>query len=138
MIDDQPLFVREFGLFSTTFRRVDGQEIIAPNALLSSTKLVHNMRRSNSMYVPITNCCYRSGTDVLHRWETTNLMVSYNTPLDVLEELKNRLRLYITENNREWAGFDFNIDKMEFQNAIWLIIAIQRKFLSCSWSNQLL
>lgn len=45
----QPLFVREFGLFSTTFRRVDGQEIIAPNALLSSTKLVHNLRRSNSM-----------------------------------------------------------------------------------------
>lgn len=54
-------------------------------------------------------------------------MVSYNTPLDVLEELKNRLRSYITENSREWAGFDFNIDKMEFQNAIWLIIAIQRE-----------
>lgn len=45
----QPLLVREFGLFSTTFRRVDGQEIIAPNALLASTKLVHNLRRSNSM-----------------------------------------------------------------------------------------
>ncbi|KAJ8453651.1 hypothetical protein ONZ51_g13479 [Trametes cubensis] len=29
MIDDQS-FVREFGLFSTTFRRVDGMEIIAP------------------------------------------------------------------------------------------------------------
>ncbi|CAE6495620.1 unnamed protein product, partial [Rhizoctonia solani] len=29
MIDDQALFVKEFGLFSTTFRRVDGQEIIA-------------------------------------------------------------------------------------------------------------
>jgi small-conductance mechanosensitive channel len=45
----QVLFVREFGLFSTTFRRVDGQEIIAPNALLASTKLVHNLRRSKSM-----------------------------------------------------------------------------------------
>ena len=43
------LFVKEFGLFSTTFRRVDGQEVIAPNALLASTKLVHNLRRSNSM-----------------------------------------------------------------------------------------
>jgi len=41
--------VREFGLFSTTFRRVDGQEIIAPNALLASAKLVHNLRRSKSM-----------------------------------------------------------------------------------------
>ena len=56
-------------------------------------------------------------------------MVSYDTPLDVLEELKNRLRSYTTENSREWAGFDFNIDKMKFQNAIWLIIAIQRERL---------
>jgi len=51
MIDEQYLVVKEFGLFSTIFRRVDGQEIIVPNSLLSSTKLVHNMRRSTSMYV---------------------------------------------------------------------------------------
>ena len=40
------MFVKEFGLFSTTFRRVDGQEIIAPNSLLSSSKLQrkHSMR----------------------------------------------------------------------------------------------
>lgn len=56
-------------------------------------------------------------------------MVSYDTPLEVLEQLKTRLRQYITDNNREWAGFDFNIDKMEFQNAIWLIIAIQRVYI---------
>ena len=43
------LFVKEFGLFSATFRRVDGQEVIAPNALLARTKLVHNLRRSKSM-----------------------------------------------------------------------------------------
>jgi len=53
LIDDQVLFVREFGLFSTTFRRVDGMEVIAPNSLLSSAKLVHNLRRSNAMYVSI-------------------------------------------------------------------------------------
>lgn len=51
MIDEHYLVVKEFGLFSTIFRRVDGQEIIVPNSLLSSTKLVHNMRRSTSMYV---------------------------------------------------------------------------------------
>ncbi len=49
----QVLYVKEFGLFSTTFRRVDGQEIIAPNALLASSKLVHNLRRSKSMYAII-------------------------------------------------------------------------------------
>ena len=45
----KPMFVREFGLFSTTFRRVDGQEVIAPNSLLAGSKLVHNLRRSSSM-----------------------------------------------------------------------------------------
>ena len=48
MIDDNVMFVKEFGLFSTTFRRVDGQEIVAPNSILASTKLVHNVRRSGS------------------------------------------------------------------------------------------
>ena len=43
------MFVVEFGLFATTFKRVDGQTVIAPNALLASAKTVHNLRRSSSM-----------------------------------------------------------------------------------------
>ncbi|QRV74331.1 transporter, small conductance mechanosensitive ion channel (MscS) family protein [Ceratobasidium sp. AG-Ba] len=101
MIDDQALFVKEFGLFSTTFRRVDGQEIIAPNALLASVKLIHNVRRSGSM------------------WETTDLQVGYDTPLEVLEKLRQRLKQYVAANSREWGGgCEINIDKMEYQNAI--------------------
>ncbi|KAG2156193.1 Mechanosensitive ion channel-domain-containing protein [Suillus clintonianus] len=111
MIDDQYLIVKEFGLFSTTFRRVDGQEIIAPNSLLSSTKLVHNLRRSNSM------------------WESTTLMIAYNTPLELVEQLKARIQAYIAANNREWSGSSVNIDKMEFQNAIHLTVAVERKSL---------
>ncbi|KAG6814285.1 hypothetical protein H0H92_013410 [Tricholoma furcatifolium] len=110
MIDDQFLYVREFGLFSTTFRRTDGQEIIAPNALLSSTKLVHNMRRSKSM------------------WESTTLTISYNTPLDTIEQIKTRINAYVAANNREWSGCALNIDKMEYQNAISLIVAMERKY----------
>ncbi|KAI0641891.1 Mechanosensitive ion channel-domain-containing protein [Trametes meyenii] len=109
MIDDQPLFVREFGLFSTTFRRVDGMEIIAPNALLASSKLVHNLRRSNSM------------------WESTTLMVSYDTPLEVIEQLRIRLQGYVSANNREWSGVLVNIDKMEYQNAIHLTVAMEHR-----------
>ncbi|KAI0065583.1 hypothetical protein BV25DRAFT_1708104 [Artomyces pyxidatus] len=109
MIDDQPLFVKEFGLFSTTFTRVDGQEIIAPNALLSGSKLVHNMRRSSSM------------------WETTNLTVAYDTPLEVIEQLKSKLTAYVAEKSRDWSGMAINIDKMEFQNAITLIIAMEHR-----------
>ncbi|KAF8160952.1 Mechanosensitive ion channel-domain-containing protein [Crassisporium funariophilum] len=109
MIDDQVLFVTEFGLFSTTFRRVDGQQVIAPNALLASTKLVHNLRRSKSM------------------WETTKLMVSYNTSMEVIEQLRSKISSYINSNSREWSGFALNIDKMEFQNAIHLIVAMEHR-----------
>lgn len=111
MIDDQPLFVREFGLFSTTFTRVDGQEIVAPNALLANSKLVHNLRRSNSM------------------WETTNLMVSFDTPLENIETLRRRLEDYVNDdkNRREWSGVALNIEKMEFQNAIHLIVAMEHR-----------
>ncbi|KAH7887623.1 Mechanosensitive ion channel-domain-containing protein [Phlebopus sp. FC_14] len=109
MIDEQYLVVKEFGLFSTTFRRVDGQEIIVPNSLLSSTKLVHNMRRSNSM------------------WETTTIMISYSTSLELVEQLRLRIQAYVSANSREWSGCGVNIDKMEYQNAIHLIIAVERK-----------
>lgn len=43
------------------------------------------------------------------RWETTTLMVAYDTPLSVLDELRTRYRAYIAENSREWAGCDFNM-----------------------------
>ncbi|PFH45314.1 hypothetical protein AMATHDRAFT_71842 [Amanita thiersii Skay4041] len=109
MIDDQPLFVREFGLFSTTFRKVDGQEIIAPNSLLASSKLVHNLRRSRSM------------------WETTTITVSYSTPMEVMEEVKSKISHYIACNNRDWSGFSLYIDKMEYQNALHLIVAMEHR-----------
>jgi small-conductance mechanosensitive channel len=109
MIDDQILFVQEFGLFSTTFKRVDGMQVIAPNALLSGSKIVHNLRRAGSM------------------WETTNLMISYDTPLEVVEQLRQRVKQYVANNSREWSAAEINIDKMEYQNAIHLIVAMERE-----------
>ncbi|KAF8586433.1 hypothetical protein K439DRAFT_1340945 [Ramaria rubella] len=114
MIDDQVLLVREFGLFSTIFRRVDGQEIIAPNAILASNKLIHNLRRSSSM------------------WETTVLNIGYDTPLEAVEQLKSRLKAYVAENSREWLDCSVNLDKMEYQNAIFLNIGMQHK---SNWQN---
>lgn len=32
----------------------------------------------------------------------------------------------MTENSRDWSGMDFNIDKMEYQNAIHIIVAMER------------
>ncbi|KAJ7760396.1 Mechanosensitive ion channel-domain-containing protein [Mycena metata] len=118
MIDDQVLMVREFGLFATTFRRVDGQEIIAPNSLLASSKLVHNSVSSFA------------------RWETTNLTVSYDTPLEVLEELRVRINAYVAANNREWSNCALNIDKMEYQNAIHLIVAMEHRANWQDWGGR--
>jgi hypothetical protein len=58
------------------------------------------------------------------------LTISYNTPLGIIEQLRSRLQQYISENNRDFVAFNLNIDKMEFQNAIWLVIAIQRMYIS--------
>jgi hypothetical protein len=62
-------------------------------------------------------------------WESTTLMIAYNTPLELVEQLKARIQAYITANNREWSGSAVNIDKMEFQNAIHLTVAVERECL---------
>ncbi|KAG8984674.1 hypothetical protein FRB90_005179 [Tulasnella sp. 427] len=120
LIDDMVLFVKEFGLFATTFRRVDGQEVVAPNSLLASAKLIHNVRRSGSM------------------WESTNLQIGYETPLEIIEQLKVRLRQYMAENNREWAspGVEIWIDSMKFQNCINLVIAIEHRNNWQEWGGR--
>jgi hypothetical protein len=122
------MFVREFGLFSTTFRRVDGQEVIAPNSLLSGSKLVHNLRRSNSMYVKFTKVGLYVA-NISFRWESTPLTIAYDTPLKDIETLRRRLEEYIQdeENRRQWNNVVVNIDKMEFQNSIHLVVAMEHK-----------
>ena len=64
--------------------------------------------------------------------------MSYNTSIEVIEQLRLKISAYITANSREWSGFALNIDKMEFQNALHLIVAIERKSdldLSVQWRN---
>jgi hypothetical protein len=63
-----------------------------------------------------------------HRWETTTLTVAYDTSMEVIERLKSKINAYISTNSREWSGFSLNIDTMEYQNAISLIVAIERTY----------
>lgn len=65
-----------------------------------------------------------------HRWETTTLMVSYNTPIEVIEHLRLKIGEYISANSREWSNSALWIDKMEFQNALHLTVAIERQYLA--------
>jgi len=55
-------------------------------------------------------------------------MISYDTPLSIVEQLRSRISNYISENNREWNNSAVWIDKMEFQNVIHLIIAMEREY----------
>jgi hypothetical protein len=61
------------------------------------------------------------------RAETTTIMIGYNTPLEIIEELKVRINQYVSDNSREWVSGGVLIDKMEYQNAIHLIIVMERK-----------
>lgn len=70
------------------------------------------------------------------RWETTNITVAYDTPLEVIETLQSRLRSYVQQNNREWSNVAVNIDTMEYQNALTLIIAMERKSVSTKCNHQ--
>lgn len=85
-IDGDPLVVKEFGLMSTVFERVDGQVMIMPNSILSTSKHILNVRRSGAM------------------WETTNIQIGYETPLELISELRTKMRQFVNENNRDWAG----------------------------------
>ncbi|KAG8938925.1 hypothetical protein FRC04_007324 [Tulasnella sp. 424] len=116
LIDDMVLFVNDFGLFATTFRRVDGQEVVAPNSLLATAKLIHNVRRSGSM------------------WETTNLQIGYETPLDIIEQLKVRLRQYM--GMCVAPGVEIWIDSMKYQNCINLVIAIEHRNNWQEWGGR--
>ena len=70
-------------------------------------------------------------TNAKHRWESTTLTVAYDTPMEVIEELKGKISTYVNTNSREWSGFALNIDKMEYQNAISLIVAMERMYRFC-------
>jgi len=109
-IDTSPMFVLEFGLFSTTFQRVDGQVIVAPNSVLFGKKHILNVRRSGPM------------------WEVTNVMVSFDTPLDILHEFRTLLRQFVADHPRDWkGGLDVNIEFMQNQNLIQLAVAMEHK-----------
>lgn len=85
---------------------------------MASSKLIHNFRRSTST------------------WETTTLNIGFETPLDVVEQLKTRLKGYISDNNREWSDVVVNIDKIENQNAIYLNISVQHKANWQDWGGR--
>lgn len=70
-------------------------------------------------------------------WETTNVMVSFNTALEVLHEFRARLRQYVLDYPRDWkGGLDVNIDFMKNQNMIQLVVAMEHKSNWQDWGGR--
>jgi small-conductance mechanosensitive channel len=120
-VDENFMFVVEFGLISTTFRTVYNETIVAPNALLSSQKMIFNCRRSNN------------------QWEVTMIQVGYDsTLLEMIDELRSRMRTYVKEHDREWGGgMEINLNTIESQtNSIELVIAMEHKGNWQDWGQR--
>lgn len=55
-------------------------------------------------------------------------MTSFETALQTIDEFRKRLRAWIKENDREWAGgLDVNYDSIENMNCVSLVIAMEHK-----------
>lgn len=109
-IDDTWMFVKEFGMISTVFNTTVNQIVVAPNALLASSKYIHNARRSGN------------------QWEVTNVQMGFDTALQTIDEFRRRLRAYVKENDREWGGgLDVNYSSITNQNSVELTIAMEHK-----------
>lgn len=70
-------------------------------------------------------------------WEVVALQISYETPLEVIEDLKTQVKQYLLDNNREWGGgLQMDIDSITQQNAIKLAIAIEHKNNWSDWGGR--
>ncbi|SNX87399.1 uncharacterized protein MEPE_06109 [Melanopsichium pennsylvanicum] len=109
-IDEEWMFVKEFGLLSTTFRTTVNAEVVAPNAMLATQKYIYNSRRSGA------------------QWEVTMIQVAFDTSLETLEQLRMKLRAWTKENDREFGGpLDINFNSITQQNAVELVVAFEHK-----------
>ncbi len=104
------MFVKEFGLLSTTFRTTTNSEIVAPNAMLATQKYIYNSRRSGA------------------QWEFTLIQVGFETSLETLDQLRTKLRAWTKENDRDFGGpLDVNFNSITQQNAIELVVAFEQQ-----------
>lgn len=70
-------------------------------------------------------------------WEVVAIQISYDTPLDVIEDLKTRVKAYLVDNSREWGGgLQLDIDSITQQNAIKIAIAIEHKNNWSDWGGR--
>jgi len=82
-VGDNVMYVTEFGLISTVFRRTDGKRLYCPNKKISS-QFIKNVRRS--------------GTIV----EDIDLEISLNTTKEQIDELKHRILEFLKKHKNDF------------------------------------
>lgn len=120
-VDGNFMFVESFGLISTVFRTVTNENIVAPNAMLSTSKMIFNCRRSGN------------------QWEVTNIQVGYDTTLlETIDDLRARLRAWVKSKDREWGGgLEINLNAIDTQeNSVELTIAMEHRGNWQKWGDR--
>lgn len=116
-IDGVKYTVKEMNLLSTVFRRTDGCEVQAPNALLN-TKLIENIRRSNAMSERIT------------------IDVAFWTSFELIEKLRANLIRFLEHERRDfYPQLEISIFDMEDLTKLTLVMNVRHK---SNWQNEAL
>ena len=56
------------------------------------------------------------------------IQVGIDTPLEVMSDLRAKMRQYVQDESRQWAGgLDMNVNTITNQNYIEIIVALQHK-----------
>jgi len=82
-VGDSVMYVMEFGLISTIFRRTDGKRAYCPNKKISS-QFIKNVRRSGTII------------------EDIDLEISLNTTKEQIEELKRRILEFLKQHKNDF------------------------------------
>jgi len=77
------MYVTEFGLISTVFRRTDGKRLYCPNKKISS-QFIKNVRRSGTII------------------EDIDLEISLNTTKEQIDELRRRILEFLKQHKNDF------------------------------------
>ncbi|MCJ1306729.1 hypothetical protein MMC25_000372 [Agyrium rufum] len=110
-------FVKEISLLYTEFKKMEGHVVQAPNSYLN-TLFIMNMRRSGGLA------------------EAVPLTVKFGTTLDQIEELRDRLLVFVKEEKREYqANVITEITDLPENFKMTLNVVF---FYKSNWQNELL
>eukprot|EP00835_Amoeboradix_gromovi_P006746 NODE_867_length_3586_cov_0.433037.p1 type:complete len:527 gc:universal NODE_867_length_3586_cov_0.433037:1916-336(-) len=105
-IKGENLVVKELGLLTTTFIRVDGQLVYMPNSVLNKQN-IYNIRRSGPQA------------------EAIMVDVSFDTPATKIKELNLKLNEFLALNSRDYdADITVNVIDLENMNKLTLTMLL--------------